>query len=339
MGRQGMNEIAKRDAFTRRRVEEIRNSLTQAETYSAGNACIYATGSYGRCEASEHSDLDIFIVGTTRSDKDEYGRTIKDRSLTRLNEILIKGELIKLTRTLGYPEFSKDGAYLSFFSVHDFTETLGTENDDATNTFTARLLLLRESCSLTGEDVYFTVAKDIIEAYWRDFHDHATNFIPAFLTNDILRLWRTFCVNYEARTSRDSAEDRAQRKMKNYKLKHSRIMTCYSAILFFLSAFSKNGTVTKEDAFAMFRLAPTHRIQQLEEEANKLTKQTLQRMLDQYEHFLEVTNTPEDRLVEQFMDKSRYERLLKEGNQFGNLILAALREIGADNDYYRIIVV
>ncbi len=111
-----MSEIVDRDAFTRERVEKIRSRLKdEAEKLSAGDACIYATGSYGRCEASEHSDLDIFIVGKTKLIEDETGQAIKERSLTRLNEILIKGELIKLTRALGYPEFSKDGAYLSFF--------------------------------------------------------------------------------------------------------------------------------------------------------------------------------------------------------------------------------
>jgi predicted nucleotidyltransferase len=102
-----MSEIARRDAFTRERVDQIRSRLNnEAEKLSAGNACIYATGSYGRCEASEHSDLDIFIVGKTKRTEDENGRKIKKRSLTRLNEILIKGELIKLARALKYPELA-----------------------------------------------------------------------------------------------------------------------------------------------------------------------------------------------------------------------------------------
>ncbi len=190
-----------------------------------------------------------------------------------------------------------------------------------------------------GEDVYFAVAKNVIDAYWRDFHDHSAKFIPAFLTNDILRLWRTFCVNYEARTNRNSEQDRAQGKMKNYKLKHSRIMTCYSAILFLLSVFSKKGTVTQEDAFEMFRLAPTHRIQRLEGDAIGQTQETLREMLNQYERFLEVTNAPEDMLVQQFMRKPRYDELLNQGNRFGRLILQALDQIGENNELHRIIMV
>ena len=106
-----------------------------------------------------------------------------------------------------------------------------------------------------------------------------------------------------------------------------------------LSVFSKNKTVTPEDAFAMFRLAPTHRIKQLQGEAVKPTRDTLRKLLDQYEIFLGVTNTPEDELAKQFMDKSCYEKLLNQGNDFGKLILQALHEIGGDNDFHRIIVV
>jgi hypothetical protein len=62
----------------------------------------------------------------------------------------------------------------------------------------------------------------VVEAYWRDFLDHRQAFVPTFLTNDILRLWRTFCVNYEARTQTEPARKKAKRKLKNYKLKHRR---------------------------------------------------------------------------------------------------------------------
>jgi hypothetical protein len=58
-----------------------------------------------------------------------------------------------------------------------------------------------------------------------------SSVVPAFLANDILRIWRTFCVNYEARTETEPAEKKAKRKLKNYKLEHSRLLTCYSALL------------------------------------------------------------------------------------------------------------
>jgi hypothetical protein len=117
-------------------------------------------------------------------------------------------DLIEMTRELRIPEFSGDGRYLVHYSVDDFTETLGTPEDDVTNTFTARLLLLLESRVLLEESVYRDVTEEVIAAYWRDYEDHKTDFMPAFLANDILRLWRTFCVNYEARTERVPDDER-----------------------------------------------------------------------------------------------------------------------------------
>ncbi len=181
-----MNEIEIRDEFTRKRVNAVRRELAASIDFAKSDACVYATGSYGRCEASEHSDLDVFIVGVTRTTPDEQGSSRKERSLSRLDEILVKAELIKLSKAYGYPKFSKDGKYLRFYSVEEFTNTLGTENDDVTNTFTARLLLLLESCAIFNQEMYERIAKDVIRAYWRDFHDHESDFVPAFLTNDIL---------------------------------------------------------------------------------------------------------------------------------------------------------
>src|SRR5580658_2234467 len=65
--------------------------------------------------------------------------------LKHLDEICIKADLIEVTRKLRIPEFSGDGRYLAHYSVHEFTKALGTPEDDVTNTFTARLLLLLES--------------------------------------------------------------------------------------------------------------------------------------------------------------------------------------------------
>lgn len=136
-------------------------------------------------------------------------------------------------------------------------KTLGHPNDDASNTFTARLLLLLESKPLFGTDVYWEAIEQVIAAYWGDFTDHKNEFVPAFLANDVLRIWRTFCVNYEARTAREPEEKRAKRKLKNYKLKHSRLLTCYSALAYLLAVFQEKKTVTPADARTMVGLTPT----------------------------------------------------------------------------------
>jgi UTP:GlnB (protein PII) uridylyltransferase len=55
--------LQQRRARTDERVAQLRSWLTaaQAEAFTGDSACVYATGSVGRGEASEHSDLDVLL--------------------------------------------------------------------------------------------------------------------------------------------------------------------------------------------------------------------------------------------------------------------------------------
>jgi UTP:GlnB (protein PII) uridylyltransferase len=177
-----------RRQFSDEKFERLRASLVQAPEICADKACVYATGSFGRREASEHSDIDLFIVSL--SDYDEEKKIDRSR-LSNLNEILLKAELIRASRSLKFPEFSKDGQFLQHHTARKLIESTGNQYDDAENTFTARLLLLLESRPLAGNDVHSKVIDDVIAKYWREFSDHYDSFMPAYLANDVLRFWRT----------------------------------------------------------------------------------------------------------------------------------------------------
>lgn len=77
-----------------------------AETIVGNYACVYATGSLGRGELSDRSDLDLFVL--------------RDRCqtphLSNLDEIRLKARLIEVARRECYPEFSGDGKYIE---AHD----------------------------------------------------------------------------------------------------------------------------------------------------------------------------------------------------------------------------
>jgi len=168
--------------------------------------------------------------------------------------------------------------------------------------------------------VYREITEEVIDAYWRDYEDHKADFMPAFLANDILRLWRTFCVNYEARTSRDPDDQKARGKVKNYKLKHSRLLTCFSALLYLLAIYGAEKAVHPENALTMIGLSPTQRLEWLLERQD-LAKahDAIRELLDQYEHFLEA-NTDEDELVLRFMDKKTSRSYMSSAYRFGDLV-------------------
>jgi hypothetical protein len=333
-----LGELDERRFQSTARIEKLQEFLKTAETLAKGRACVYATGSFGRCEASQHSDLDLFIVGKKDGKPGLDGK--QGSLLKQLDEICIKADLIEVTRQLNIPEFSGDGRYLTHYSVDEFTRTLGRPEDDVTNTFTARLLLLLESSPLVESVVYNEILEEVISQYWRDYADHKTDFIPAFLANDILRLWRTFCVNYEAWTERVPEEKKAEGKLKNYKLKHSRLLTCYSAILYLLAAYGRQGTVGPADALAMIKLTPTERLEWLMDQPDLvLARDVLGKILKKYELFLTMTNAPRNKLVCTFMDKKMSRSLITDAYQFGDLVFDALMTIGKGNRFHRLLVV
>lgn len=332
--------IDERRAYSDRRFDELRKALKQTNEICAKRACVYAIGSFGRREASPHSDLDLFIVSLS-DEKDGTDRS----NLSKLNEILLKADLIRASKELEFPDFSQDGRFLQHHTEKRLIRSTGNQSDDFENTFTARLLLLLESMPLAGADVHSKVIDDVIERYWREFPDHYDSFMPAFLANDILRYWRTLCLNYEASTSErpkteQTLHDRAKRKIKNYKLKHSRMLTCYSAVLYLLFVYGKSLTVTVTDAQHMVSLTPTARVEFVAKELDSVDPAScIDRLLGKYERFLDVTSVNEESLIELFSDDAKAHALRNEQSSFGDLAYEVLYSIGNKNALYRRLVI
>src|SRR5437867_5043054 len=83
--------LTARRTQSQERLKEFVSKLNRAEEIVGEKACVYATGSFGRSEASRHSDLDLFIVGRG---------TEEQRELKNLDEICLKAELIELRRNV-----------------------------------------------------------------------------------------------------------------------------------------------------------------------------------------------------------------------------------------------
>lgn len=333
-----MGELLKeRRAKTDERLEALRAKLTEASARLAGKACVYLTGSFGRGEAGSHSDLDLFIAGYP-AEKDSKNLP----SLSRLDQICVKADLVHSTRALAFPEFSGDGEYLEHYTVQQLVRTLGSKDDDATNTFTARLLLLLESRALLGTNEHQAAIDSVIAAYWRDYEDHKDDFVPAFLSNDILRLWRTFCVNYEARTTTEPEEKRAKRKLKNHKLKHSRLLTCYSALAYLGGTYALSGTVTPDAAREMVRLTPTMRLEKLAETSGlESVREQIEKIIACYEKFLSQTDAEEGELVDRLLDPQK-RKAFSGANELGDLVyelLSGISYVGKGKAFHRLLLV
>ncbi|HTV33636.1 MAG TPA: hypothetical protein VME69_11135, partial [Methylocella sp.] len=195
-----------------------------------------------------------------------------------------------------------------------------------------------ESNPLLGREVYSQVIEEVLAPYWRDYADHRDNFIPAFLANDILRLWRTFCVNYEARTEREPEEKKKKGKVKNYKLKHSRLLTCYSALLYLLAVYNRNKTVKPDDVVLMTGLTPTQRLEWLcEQDDCKTAHQAINELLSLYDNFLSTIENSQE-LAEKLMDPVEGKQYAESTYKFGDKVFQVLNLFG-ESRFHRLLVV
>lgn len=265
-------KLANRTAYSKRLLERARTTAAGFSSCSRSEVCVYAAGSLGRLETGQISDMDVFIFA------DRKLRAPGERSLTRLEEIMVLSDLVQVNSELKLPPFSGDGEFFKIHEVTDLVVGTGTAKDDSENLFTTRLLLLLESKCVANDNLYSNATDRVCEMYFRDGkgrHDYR----PLFLLNDILRYWRTLCLNYE-RTRHDS---RKPWWKKNLNLKFSRKLTVFSTILAILTdqidTFEKFSVIS--DLTPMERLA--YALDKLGE-ATLLDK--FLRFLDNYEEFL-----------------------------------------------------
>jgi predicted nucleotidyltransferase len=285
---------------------------TDAKTLKE-KVCVYTTGSFGREDACEHSDLDVFVTSRVASFSGE-------RLLTGLEEIELCASIIGMNRDINLPDIDADGGFLKAHSASEYLIGLGKPSDDANNTFTGRLLLLLESRCLFGKDVYENIIEECIERYWIDYADHSGTFIPAFLMNDILRFWRTLCINYEAGTHHSPAKRRA----KNFKLKFSRLLTCYSVIIGLQVRLCEEGSVSKEQAKKLVSMRPLERIDIAKAHGASSNVNAIREM---YEFFLVETNCSKSALYDKMSDEEYYGKTLESARQFGDEIFQLIRTL------------
>jgi hypothetical protein len=133
---------------------------------------------------------------------------------------------------------------------------------------------------------------------------------------------------------------KAKGKLKNYKLKHSRLLTCYSAILSLLAVYRQKQTVMPIDTLAIIHRSPTERLEWLVEQPDLHEAHSdLKKLLEQYERFLRTTNHDEEELVRQFMDRELSRRYMGQAHEFGDTLFDVLSSIGGGNSFHRILVV
>ncbi len=294
----------------------------------SGKICIYATGSLARLEANPFSDLDAFfyVLGSKAKDLIEPVHSIP----TFYN-------VIKTAETVDFPDFSGGGEYLHFQYLDDVVANIGSREDDYINALTSRMLLILESSYIYNESQFNEARQKVIERYFVDFHDHSSDFRPIFVLNDVLRFWRTLCLNYEhgREWRKDDPHERAKGHLKNLKLRFSRLLICYS----FVGALLREGPpLCAEQVLQISARTPIERLNDIRGSKASL-EGPVDSALQQYAWFLNAMNAPKDDVLNWIANDANRDEAFGRSKQFIDSMYRIIMGVSGDNGYSRYLVI
>lgn len=207
--------------------------------YSESGVCLAITGSLGRQEATIESDFDAYIICENK--------TI-DRSTC--NELWAEAAgIANLKKPSNKGSFGSEK--ISF--IDEILVDVGGNNDTNIK-ISQRILIILESkfCgSLATSD---KLVDSIIKRY---ISDEITNHqIGMFLLNDIIRFYRTMCVDFEYKT----IEDSKPWAIRNVKLVFSRKLIYFAGLLMCAEMAQASAEQKRTICKSLMKMSPTERI-------------------------------------------------------------------------------
>ena len=308
--------LAKRKKKSCKKLELVRKEFKKSGCFDDEKIMIFCAGSLARLEFGKKSDLDLFVTA------EEVFQP------NRLEEYTLYSDLIRLNKKLNFPTFSNDGEYLKVHSLKKLKDNTGSRKDDSDNSFTVRILLILESQYITNKDKYDGHLSKILKHYFRDERGKK-NFHPTFLLNDLLRYWRTLCLNYEEIRSLNKPW-----RKKNINLKFSRMLTVFSTVLLLIT--NQNTFATQKE---YFKYSPLERLAVgLDSLKAELLFEEWKEILDIYEEFLTWKEKDNDYIEKYFRANNQKNRMDDYANKFSDYLYKALSHEQIPRDYRKYLV-
>lgn len=209
------NWVYSHDVLTR-----LREKL--AEKLSANLFTVAVAGSLGRMEACPLSDVDYIILS--------YEPT--------QNVAADLEQLRAVVAELGLSGPKPDGVFSMQSSLQELIDNVGTSNENL-GLLARRILLLVESQPVFADD-HFQMALDaVFDRYAAQVRrEPSKHFV--FLLNDLIRYFRSVCVNYESTFWRENEKW----PIRNLKLRHSRVLM-YAGLLVLIGEASRRDSAER----------------------------------------------------------------------------------------------
>ncbi len=306
-------QIISNERATQKTINKLEKVLEPLNLYDL-DYDIVLFGSIARNEYSLQSDIDWTLLIDGQANPRHY-------SVHKG----IENELI----SEGFTEPGVSGLFGQITFSQTLIHNIGGENDTNHN-LTRRILLLLESIPVQvhrgySSKTYERVIKSILSSYISNDTSFKSkkgkqNKVPRFLLNDIVRLWRTMCVDF-AYKQKDF--DNPKWGLRNIKLRMSRKMS-YMKGLFLVYSCYKNPKldISKPEniidfLFNKIKLTPLELALELANEG-ALSIRTVNSMLKHYDSFLKLISTKTQR------DKLKN---INPDNAYSNKEFVAAREI------------
>lgn len=226
--------------FSERTLGVVRSVLEKKQL--GQDVCVVATGSFGRREASGESDVDFFVLHNRAVSKDDAQEMVQ-----QLRTAIIS--------VVPHPP-SPGGAFSAAQRIDHMLANIGGEKDKNSK-ITRRMLLLLEGTELYHSKLFADVQRRIVEHYVRStISNHA---LARFLLNDVIRYYRTMCVDFEYKTG----EAGKSWGIRNLKLLYSRKMLYFGGVVAIAETAHRTRDLKLETLTELFKLTPIQRIQKL----------------------------------------------------------------------------
>lgn len=250
-----LRAIEKTISYSEESIEKLRKDLKQALPNS--DVLVVTVGSFARREASKQSDLDFFVIC---EDDDENS----EKDYETVIEIFNKSDIIMP---------SLDGAFAQLEKSEIMLNNIGG-NDDSTERLTRRMLFLFECEWLFNENKFKKLFNDIINRYVQE--SITQHQLCRFLLNDLIRYYRTICVDFEYKT----VEKGKTWGDRNIKLLFSRKLLYFSGLLVIAETVQHTCITKRKILIENLGLTPIDRIK-------KLCGSNADRALYYYNEFIE----------------------------------------------------